>query len=79
MDFHNGVEAVLGLIGVGGISFIAKLLWTGGKTVANIEGSLTSLASSLTEIKTNHLPHIEGKVDKLQDAFIEHLQAHGGK
>lgn len=77
MDFHNAIELILGVVGVGGMGFIARILYSSGALVAKIETSLGSLAQSLGEIRTNHLPHLEEKVDKLQDAFIIHLQKSG--
>ena len=77
MTPYSMLQSFLTLIGVGGILAIGKFLFSSGKAVARIETNLISLNTSLTEVKINHLPHLESKIDKVQEAFIKHLEFHG--
>ena len=59
---HRSVEAILalGLVGVG------KLIW-------NLSATLATLNANMTVLMNNHLPHLEGEIKQLKDAFLEHL------
>ena len=75
MDIHNVVE----IVGASGVLAIAKLLWNAGASFTSIQKDMTAVAKDVADLKSNHLPHLEEKIDRLQDSFIDHVQLHGGK
>ena len=80
VQFHQVMEAVITAGVLGGMKF----LW-------NIRDDFKTVALDVRDIKVNHLPHMEEKIDivsngldGLNKAFIEHLlreadAAKGGK
>jgi hypothetical protein len=64
------------IVGVGsGVVGLFRYLYLILSRFTAMAASLEVIGQDVVLIKTNHLPHLDEKIDKLKDAFTDHLLA----
>lgn len=72
MDLHAILEALGGLSVIG----IGLAIWKASSSFTAMTKDISSMASDVNSIMSNHLPHLEQKIDSMNDKFIAHLEGH---
>ena len=71
---HNWLPLGLNLIGT-----LVAIVWSWAKMdkkITIVDMKVEGVARDLTEVKTNHLAHIDQKMDRLENKLTEHLISH---